>query len=652
MTRHVGAKQIVFAVHAFACVALVGLVVSVSTARPKAQPAMPNLIVRGDVLSHQWVVRDEDIAAACSAEEGSVTPGVRRIVRFTVMTPNIGSADIRIGDPNVHVAAGDGLFEFATCHQHYHFRHYALYELVGANGYVWRAAKRGFCMLDTDPNPAYYGRPPRAGQFRSCGAIGIPGNQGISAGWADTYRFFLGGQYFVLDGGDGQPLLLCPVIATAWRPPAASAPQQASVPQQAGPVRFELTRDDVLIDEIVPIVITGLSPRATVTVRVKGGVVGQWSSSATFTADETGRVDVTRMAPTKGSYKDIDAMGLFWSAERGDSARTAASEQEPDEASPDAWTLTAEVDGRVVAQTTVRRRNVAPGVRISRVRTDGLVGTYYEPTGGGRHPAFIVLGGSGGGISPPAGPAGGLASRGYAVLALAYFGAEGLPRALSNIPLEYFGAALNWLGAQPSVDPTRIGVLGVSRGAELALLLGAMYPAIHAVVAYVPSNVVNRGCCDQTSQVAWTIGGRALAPMPRQMPARGRMQMPYMEPARPEIQVENIKGPILLISGKDDGVWPSAEMAGKVMARLRSKHFEYAYESLVYDKAGHAITRPYASTMELDSRRHPLTGRIVSLGGTPAGTAKAREDSWRKILAFVDQHLRDARPARQQPSVH
>jgi hypothetical protein len=31
----------------------------------------------------------------------------------------------------------------------------------------------------------------------------IVGNQGISKGWADTYVWKLGGQYFVLDGGDG-----------------------------------------------------------------------------------------------------------------------------------------------------------------------------------------------------------------------------------------------------------------------------------------------------------------------------------------------------------------------------------------------------------------------------------------------------------------
>lgn len=166
----------------------------------------PDLIVRTDMIEAQWVVRTERLAAtACSVIEGGITPGDRLLVRFTVGTANIGDADIFIGDPNDHVEAGDGLFEFAACHNHYHFRNYTLYELVDPDtGDVWRAAKRGFCMLDTDPNPAWLGSPAGPGFYRSCGAVGIPGNQGISANWTDTYRFFLGGQYFVLDGGDGQ----------------------------------------------------------------------------------------------------------------------------------------------------------------------------------------------------------------------------------------------------------------------------------------------------------------------------------------------------------------------------------------------------------------------------------------------------------------
>jgi hypothetical protein len=169
-----------------------------------------NLSVREDVLGSQWVVREENISPnACSAIEGEVEPGLRRLVRFTVMTPNTGNRDIFVGDPNVHFEANDGLFELATCHNHFHFKHYALYELLDPRtGKIWRAAKRGFCMLDTDPNPVPVGGvAPGPGKFRSCGAIGIPGNQGITAGWADTYRFTLAGQYFVLDGGDGQAVV-------------------------------------------------------------------------------------------------------------------------------------------------------------------------------------------------------------------------------------------------------------------------------------------------------------------------------------------------------------------------------------------------------------------------------------------------------------
>ncbi|HEV2863001.1 MAG TPA: lysyl oxidase family protein [Pyrinomonadaceae bacterium] len=170
----------------------------------------PNLQVREDMLKQQWVVRDENLSPdACSVIEGEVTPGLRRLVRFTVTTPNVGDKDIVIGDPNAHFEANDGLFEFASCHHHYHFRHYAIYQLIDPkSGKIWRAAKRGFCMLDTDPNPnPMGGQPPKQWQYRNCGAIGIPGNQGISAGWADTYRFYLAGQFFVLDGGDGQAVV-------------------------------------------------------------------------------------------------------------------------------------------------------------------------------------------------------------------------------------------------------------------------------------------------------------------------------------------------------------------------------------------------------------------------------------------------------------
>ena len=165
---------------------------------------LPDLVL-SDTLGQQWVVRDENLPATyCSVIEGDVEPGMRKLVRFTVTVNNIGDADVFIGDPNDPKLSS--LFEYAPCHGHFHFKNYAKYELIDPNsGYTWRAAKVGFCMLDTDPVPTADGNePPRTKQFNSCGTYGVPGYQGISHGWADTYRFFLGGQYFVLDGGDHQ----------------------------------------------------------------------------------------------------------------------------------------------------------------------------------------------------------------------------------------------------------------------------------------------------------------------------------------------------------------------------------------------------------------------------------------------------------------
>jgi dienelactone hydrolase len=387
----------------------------------------------------------------------------------------------------------------------------------------------------------------------------------------------------------------------------------------SGPPRFVVPREAFLIDEPIPIVLEGLAPGTRVTIDLTGGAVrNPHASTATFVADGDGRVDLATSAPVHGPYATADAMGLFWTAKP---RRAAAAAAAADDAAPgQAWTWTARVDGRVVAETTVTRRALDPSVRVTRVREQGLVGAFYEPRGAGRHPAVLVLTGSGGGIPPPAGPAGGLASRGYAVLALAYFNAEGLPPTLSNIPLEYFGTALNWLAAQPSVDPDRIGVVGGSRGAELALLLGALYPRLRAVAAFEPSNVVWRGCCDRFSVVAWRLHGQ---PVPTA-----------------EIQVEKIHGAILLVSGKSDGVWDSAPMGDAIVRRLQAHHFEFPYRHLSYDHAGHAIGRPYTTTMNLNSLRHPLTGRIMQMGGTPQGTAHAREDSWRELLTFLDANLR------------
>ena len=169
---------------------------------------LPDLIVDQHRLATSWVIYEETLPAEfCSVQEAGIAPGVHRTLRFTVTTPNIGTADLVIGDPLAHVdpngdgnfSDSDGLFELASCHNHFHFRNYATYEIfpLGSNRPI-QAKKRGFCMVDVTSWQSE-GTPPKSWVYRSCGTTTRHGNQGISTGWADTYFKWLGGQYFLLD---------------------------------------------------------------------------------------------------------------------------------------------------------------------------------------------------------------------------------------------------------------------------------------------------------------------------------------------------------------------------------------------------------------------------------------------------------------------
>jgi dienelactone hydrolase len=341
-----------------------------------------------------------------------------------------------------------------------------------------------------------------------------------------------------------------------------------------------------------------------------------------------------------------DPMRLVWSATGERPAAGPAGPPDP------RWTFTAEVDGRVIATQTIVRRAVAEDVRVATVRERGLVGTLYTPPGPGPHPAMVVLAGSQGGVPLPATHAGGLASRGYVVLGLAFFNADGLPPLLQNVPLEYFATAVDWLKAQPGVDPARIGVLGTSRGGELALLLGATYPsAFRVVVANVPSHVVWPGLSDESDTPAWTLNGQPIARVEtrftdadRAISSRERFMTRLKDPAvvtRAEIAVERLGGPLLLFSGKDDQLWPSDLSCARIIERLRAHHFAHPVEHHAYDAAGHMMARPFVPTSDVRQVRvHPVSKRPIMMGGTPDGQARANEQSWAALLTFLETYLR------------
>jgi len=375
----------------------------------------------------------------------------------------------------------------------------------------------------------------------------------------------------------------------------------------------------------------------------------RWKSHAVFIADASGSIDLSKQPAQSGTYTGKDAMGLFWSMRlhAGITDRSPFIKTRP---TPVVVTITAEQAGEP-ASVDVTRRLMGRGVRRSEIREEGLVATFFDHESGPR-PGVIIVSGSGGGLAENQ-PAL-LASRGYAVLSLGYFGMEGVPQDLAKIPLEYFGRAIDWMIAHKSVDRGRVAVMGASRGGELSLLLGATFPEIKAVVAYVPSGVVWPGISRTPSLEtipAWTRDGKALPFMPNPPPDPDVWSKPPVVAtplfhaamrlrAReewPEIEVEKINGPILMFSGSDDQMWPSLMLADIAAQRLLRHNFPHRFEHITYAGAGHFIRFPYSPT--ITEIFHPVVKVMMALGGDAVANAAADHDSWTRLLGFLAASL-------------
>ncbi len=258
----------------------------------------------------------------------------------------------------------------------------------------------------------------------------------------------------------------------------------------------------------------------------------------------------------------------------------------------------------------VRPENVPTGITLKSVMIDGLDADFFYGTSTNPKMALVLLGGSEGGRYWSYHPEfiQELIKEGFCVLSLPYFGTDNLPINLRGIPLEYFSKAFHWLSLQEKlVIPNYYGLIGVSRGAELALLLGCRYSEVKGIIAIAPSSVVfpgpPTGFLDALGgqHSAWSENGKELSfvPIPfswttiRGMISGKRTRM--FEKAlkntqrvnMSEIPVEKIQGPILLVSFTRDQVWPSTFMSEQIMNRLRDNKFHFHYEHAAYD-GGHS----------------------------------------------------------------
>jgi len=222
------------------------------------------------------------------------------------------------------------------------------------------------------------------------------------------------------------------------------------------------------------------------------------------------------------------------------------------------------------------------------------------------------------------------------VLALGYFGTENLPKDLERIPIETVDRAVEWLAKQQGVDSSRIVVLGRSKGAELALVAAANGPRIKGVIAIAPSSVIWEGISQSKESLSsWTVGGKDIPFAPyvkSEEYIKSRRLIDLYDPSfdkapvESHIAVERIAGPILLIAGKNDLLWPSSRMADAIATRLAAKNFKYKVLNRQWDNVGHHV----------GSVPNRPTADSVRLGGTPQSISKAQFEAWREIIVFLN----------------
>lgn len=140
---------------------------------------LPDQLINLASVTYQYFSND-----SCAYQENCIKEtGWRRLLRFTASQKNMGKTNLHLGNVSDPVFEENNIFEYHSCHDHYHFKHYSSYQFGTQPGF-----KTGFCLFSTwrynnnEDTPIHT-------DYDTCVY------QGIAPGWGDDYIAGLDCQY-------------------------------------------------------------------------------------------------------------------------------------------------------------------------------------------------------------------------------------------------------------------------------------------------------------------------------------------------------------------------------------------------------------------------------------------------------------------------
>ncbi|KAM9376637.1 peroxisomal succinyl-coenzyme A thioesterase-like isoform 1-T1 [Pholidichthys leucotaenia] len=374
-----------------------------------------------------------------------------------------------------------------------------------------------------------------------------------------------------------------------------------------------------------------------------------WEAFAHYNADATGTVNVSQDRSSGGTYSGVEPMGLLWSLRPVPGSKPGLRMRRKDVWVPMVVRVSVyrghQIEGfpdqTPLAIVVLERWYIAPGVQRIPVTEDRLTATLFLPPGPGPSPGIIDLWGGGGQLVEYRAAL--LASRGFAALALDFLTPKVTIETGKAVGNDYFEKAYNFLKNHPQVLGSRIAMLGLSFGSSITLKMAAY------------SHVMKLSC-------AVSISGSHVQPVDGSIAEilnyfdTNRAKTRFNEnneviwkdlllpiPTDPSLKVDmgRIQCPLMLIVGEDDQNWPACESAADIKDMMERAGNNHLLTLLSYPHAGHLIEPPYLPHTRTSLFKSLGKGEkyMVLWGGQMLEHSRAQEDSWRKLLVFLREHL-------------